>query len=691
MLNLSSNIKYIKGVGEKRAGLFGSLAIFDVDALIHFFPRKYEDWTKTKTVRELENGDVVSIKATMITPVKEHMIRRGMTLYKCRFSDGESIINVTIFNNKYQAQALRVYEDYVLFGKIEKNLTSASMSSPKIERLDTGVRVHPVYPATGKLTSNAIAKVVKTALESLEEIPETLDKSVRDKYNLISLDRAIRQIHFPDSEEDMQQARHRLIFEELLTLQIGLLKLKGRNKTKTNLRMTADFTEEFKSLLPFEMTNAQKRAIKDCLVDMAGDYPMNRLLQGDVGSGKTAVAAGLCFTVIRNGYQCALMAPTEILAVQHYEGLSKMLLSTGINVRLLTGSTKAKEKREIKAALIEGEIDLLIGTHAIIQNDVEFKSIGLVITDEQHRFGVKQRAALAEKGEGIHTLVMSATPIPRTLGLILYGDLDISMLDELPPGRQEIRTDVVDSRYHQRLYKFIKDAADRGEQAYIICPAIEESEESIALKSAEQYAQELSESAFRGYNIGLLHGKMKPKEKDNVMKAFSSGDVQILVATTVVEVGVDVPNATIMVIENAERFGLSQLHQLRGRIGRGSKKSFCVLVSDSKSESSRNRLEVMKKNSNGFKIADEDLKARGPGDFFGERQHGCLLLKLQICFRIWKLCTLLKNVQVKFLQRIAILICKRISRCVIISIKCSARLVYRGDNVCNYEDFIKYK
>lgn len=628
MLNLSSNIKYIKGVGEKRAGLFGSLAIFDVDALIHFFPRKYEDWTKTKTVRELENGDVASIKATMITPVKEHMIRRGMTLYKCRFSDGESIINVTIFNNKYQAQALRVYEDYVLFGKIEKNLTSASMSSPKIERLDTGVRVHPVYPATGKLTSNAIAKVVKTALESLEEIPETLDKSVRDKYNLISLDRAIRQIHFPDSEEDMQQARYRLIFEELLTLQLGLLKLKGRNKTKTNLRMTADFTEEFKSLLPFEMTNAQKRAIKDCLVDMAGDYPMNRLLQGDVGSGKTAVAAGLCFTVIRNGYQCALMAPTEILAVQHYEGLSKMLLSTGINVRLLTGSTKAKEKREIKAALIEGEIDLLIGTHAIIQNDVEFKSIGLVITDEQHRFGVKQRAALAEKGEGIHTLVMSATPIPRTLGLILYGDLDISMLDELPPGRQEIRTDVVDSRYHQRLYKFIKDAADRGEQAYIICPAIEESEESIALKSAEQYAQELSESAFRGYNIGLLHGKMKPKEKDNVMKSFSSGDVQILVATTVVEVGVDVPNATIMVIENAERFGLSQLHQLRGRIGRGSKKSFCVLVSDSKSESSRNRLEVMKKNSNGFKIADEDLKARGPGDFFGERQHGLPALKI---------------------------------------------------------------
>lgn len=628
MLNLNSNIKYIKGVGEKRAGLFGSLAIFDVDALIHFFPRKYEDWTNTKTVSELQNGDCASIRATMITPVKEHMIRKGMTLYKCRFSDGESIINVTIFNNKYQAQALRVYEDYVLFGKVEKNLTSASMSSPKIEKLDTGVRVHPIYPATGKLTSNAIAKVVKTALESLEEIPETLDKSVRDKYKLISLDRAIRQIHFPDSDEDMQKARYRLIFEELLTLQLGLLKLKGRNKAETNLKITADFTEEFKSLLPFEMTGAQKRAIKDCLSDMAGDYPMSRLLQGDVGSGKTAVAAGLCFTVIRNGYQCALMAPTEILAVQHYEGLSKMLSPAGINVRLLTGSTRAKEKREIKASLMEGEIDLLIGTHAIIQNDVEFKSLGLVITDEQHRFGVKQRAALTDKGEGIHTLVMSATPIPRTLGLILYGDLDISILDELPPGRQEIRTDVVDSRYHQRLYKFIRDAADSGEQAYIVCPAIEENEDSTDLKSAEQYAEELSEGAFRGYNLGLLHGKMKPKEKENVMKAFSSGDVQILVATTVVEVGVDVPNATIMVIENAERFGLSQLHQLRGRIGRGSKKSFCVLVSDSKSENSRNRLAVMKNNSNGFKIADEDLKARGPGDFFGERQHGLPALKI---------------------------------------------------------------
>lgn len=628
MLNTESNIKFIKGVGEKRAEMFYNLGIFDVDALIHFFPRKYEDWTNTKSVSQVNSGDNITIKATMITPVKEHMIRRGMTLYKCRFSDGESVINVTIFNNKYLAQSLRVYEDYVLFGKIEKTFTASSMSSPKIEKPDTGICIHPIYSASGKLTSNAIAKVIKTALDSLDEIPETLSDDIRKKYDLITLDEAIRLIHFPNCEMDTYNARKRLIFEELLTLQLGLLKLKSNKKSETTLRITEDYTDEFTALLPYRLTNAQKRAIAECVKDMQNKYPMSRLLQGDVGSGKTAVGAGIIYTVIKNGYQTALMAPTEILAIQHFEGLSKMLGSTGITIRLLTGSTKAKEKREIKADLYDGKIDLLIGTHAIIQNDVEFKNLGLVITDEQHRFGVKQRANLANKGHGIHTLVMSATPIPRTLGLILYGDLDISILDELPPGRQEIRTDVVDSRYNSRLYKFIRDAVDRGEQCYIICPMVEESDEAPCLKSAEQFAEELSQSAFEGYNLGLLHGKMKPKDKEKVMKAFSDGDVQILVATTVVEVGVDVPNATIMVIENAERFGLSQLHQLRGRIGRGNKKSFCVLVSDSKSENARSRLMIMKKYSDGFRIADEDLKARGPGDFFGERQHGLPTLKI---------------------------------------------------------------
>lgn len=629
MLSLESNIKFIKGVGEKRAQLFNKLGIFDVDALVNFYPRKYEDWTKTKSVKDISSGETVSIRATMITPVKEHMVRRGMTLYKCRFTDGENIINVTIFNNKYLANSLRVFEDYVLFGKIEKTLTTASMSSPKIEKIDTGVRIHPIYSATGQLSSAAIAKIVKTALDSLPEIKETLNEDIIKNYNLISLDKAIRAIHFPADENEALAARKRLIFEELLTLQLGLFKLKGNKKKETSLSLKNDFTKEFLDLLPFTLTNAQNRAIKECITDMMKNHPMNRLLQGDVGSGKTAVAAGIIYTVIKNGYQTALMAPTEILASQHYESLSKMLTPVGIKVELLTGSTKLKEKREIKASLINGEIDLLIGTHAIIQNDVEFENLALVITDEQHRFGVKQRAALASKGKELHTLVMSATPIPRTLGLIIYGDLDISILDELPPGRQKIRTDVVDSRYHQRLYKFIKDAVARNEQCYIICPMVEENEEDfINVKSASQYAEELSEGAFNGYNIGLLHGKMKPKEKENVMKAFYDGDVQILVATTVVEVGVDVPSATIMVVENAERFGLSQLHQLRGRIGRGNKKSYCVLVSDSKSEISRNRLMIMKKYSDGFKIADEDLKARGPGDFFGERQHGLPQLKI---------------------------------------------------------------
>lgn len=628
MLNLQSNIKFIKGVGEKRAEMFYSLGIFDVDSLIHFYPRKYEDWTKTKTVAQTQNGESITIRATMITPVKEHRIRRGMTLYKCRFSDGESVINVTIFNNKYLAQTLRIYEDYVLYGKMEKTLTSASMSSPKIEKLDTGIRIHPIYSASGKLTSNAIAKVMKTALENLDTIPETLSRDIREKYNLISLDDALRKIHFPESERDTYSARKRLIFEELLTLQLGLLKLKGNKKKETPLKIKEDYTDEFTALLPYRLTNAQQRAIAQCIKDMQGKYPMNRLLQGDVGSGKTAVGTGIIYTVIRNGYQAALMAPTEILAAQHFESISKTLDGTGIRIALLTGSVRAKEKRAIKSDLMDGKIDLLIGTHAIIQNDVEFHNLGLVITDEQHRFGVKQRASLTNKGLGIHTLVMSATPIPRTLGLILYGDLDISVLDELPPGRQEIRTDVVDSRYHERIYKFIRDAADRGEQAYIICPLVDESEAGTNIKSAQQLALELSETAFKGYTLGLLHGKMKASEKDKVMKAFSDGDIQILVATTVVEVGVDVPGATIMVIENAERFGLSQLHQLRGRIGRGSKKSYCILVSDNSSETTRNRLMTMKKYSDGFKIADEDLKARGPGDFFGERQHGLPKLKI---------------------------------------------------------------
>ena len=626
MINLNSDIKYIKGVGEKRAELFNKLGIYDVGQLIHFYPRKYEDWSDLKPVSECADGDTVCVKAMLMTVVKEHMIRKGMTVFKCDFSDGETTIHVTLFNNKYLAKSLRQYNDYILYGKIEKNLTSAKMSSPNIEEAEKCAAIRPIYHATEKLNSKAIGKVIKTALESLPPLGETLDAAFRLKYALVPRDFAIRQIHSPDSFESLEKARYRLIFEELLILQLGLLKLKGQKKTETSVTIRKDYTQEFYKLLPFTPTNAQKRAIADCIKDMQGEYAMNRLIQGDVGSGKTAVGAGAIYSAVKNGFQCALMAPTEILAVQHTETLSKLLAPAGFAIDLLTGSTPAKEKREIKRRLIEGETDLVIGTHALIQNDVEFKNLGLVITDEQHRFGVDQRASLAMKGTTPHTLVMSATPIPRTLALMIYGDLDISVLDELPAGRQKIRTDVVNSTYHKRIYEFVKKAIARGEQAYIVCPLVEEGESDLL--PATQYAEKLSETAFKGYNLGLLHGKMKAKDKDKVMSAFADGDIKILISTTVIEVGVDVPNATVMVIENAERFGLSQLHQLRGRVGRGAAQSYCILVSDSKGDTAQNRLAIMKNYSDGFKIADEDLRQRGPGDFFGNRQHGLPEMKI---------------------------------------------------------------
>lgn len=614
------NIQYIKGVGEKRARLFNKLGIYCIDDLIHYYPRKYEDWSNRTTVKNAPSDQPVFIKATMITPVKESLIRKGLTLYKCNFSDGESVIHVTIFNNKYLAKSLRTFDEYVLYGKVERNFTRANMNSPQIERLENANGIHPIYPATEKLNSKAIAKAEKSALEKVGTIEETLTDSIIKKYNLCSLDWAIKQIHFPDSIQNVKTARHRLIFEELLTLQLGFLKLKDKKASKNKIVIKDDHTKEFYSLLPFKPTGAQVKAISDCINDMASNTTMNRLIQGDVGSGKTAVAAAVMFNVIKNGFQSAMMAPTEILAAQHYASLSKLLIPAGVKIALLTGSTKASEKKAIKTDLMDGKIDLIIGTHALIQNDVEFRNLGLVVTDEQHRFGVEQRANLAMKGNNPHLMVMSATPIPRTLGLIIYGDLNISILNELPPGRQTIRTDLVNSSYHERIYKFIRNAVDNGQQAYIVCPLVDEGESDLI--PAKEYAEHLSNTSFKGYNLGLLHGKMKPKEKDAVMNAFSKGDVDILVSTTVVEVGVDVPNATIMLIENADRFGLSQLHQLRGRVGRGSQQSYCILVTDNKGESAQERLGVMKRTSDGFKIADYDLKARGPGDFFGKRQHG---------------------------------------------------------------------
>lgn len=621
-----TDIRYLKGVGEKRAGLLNKLGIFTIEQLFEYYPRDYRDFSQEMLVSDCESGENACIKATLISNVKEHMVRRGMTLYKCDFTDGKTVIHATLFNQKFLAKSLKIYEDYILFGKIEKRLSFAEMNSPQILPAKDNAGIHPVYRATEKLSSAAIEKLVRTALEQHGEFAETLPQEIRQKYDLIDLTAAMRNIHFPNSFELLAAARKRLIFEELLTLQLGLLKLKSKKRRESHIRIINDFTQEFLHLLPFSPTGAQLRAVKDCVADMQGKYPMNRLLQGDVGSGKTAVAAGVIYTAVKNGFQCALMAPTEILANQHYETLSNLLGSAGIKTELLTGSTPAAEKRRIKAALACGEAQFAIGTHALIQKDVDFKNLGLVITDEQHRFGVNQRASLAEKGSEVHTLVMSATPIPRTLALMIYGDLDISILDELPPGRQKIRTDVVDSRYHKRLYEFVKKQIAAGQQAYIVCPLVEAGESDLL--PAEEYAEQLANGAFKGINLGVLHGKMNSKSKERVMAGFVSGHIKILVATTVVEVGVDVPNASVMIIENAERFGLSQLHQLRGRVGRGKVQSYCVLVSDSESETARERLQIMKKYSDGFKIADEDLKQRGPGDFFGNRQHGLPELKI---------------------------------------------------------------
>ena len=620
------SIQFIKGVGDKRAQLFHKLGVYTLQDLIHYYPRKYIDWSKTLSVKDAESGEPAFIKATMITPVKEAKIRKGLTLYKCNFSDGEVVIHVTIFNNEYLAKSLRTFDDYILYGKVDKTFTEASMSSPQIERVENAQGIHPIYSTTNGLSSKIIEKVVSQGLKKAEQIPESLPEYIMQEYGLCSLDFAIRQIHFPTKEENIQIARRRLIFEELLTLQLGLMMLKGTRKVQNMQKIRTDYTDEFYSLLPFEPTNAQKRAVADCIGDLMGDRQMNRLVQGDVGSGKTAVAGAVMYCIIKNGYQAAMMAPTEILAAQHYESFCRLFKDVDVRVALLTGSTKATDKREIKRRLLDGEIDLVVGTHALIQNDVEFKRLGLVCTDEQHRFGVEQRSNLAMKGNNPHLLVMSATPIPRTMGLIIYGDLDISILDELPPGRQEIRTDLVTTDYHPRIYKFIKNAIDNGNQAYIVCPLVDDNESDLI--SAKEYAEELSTKVFDGYSLALLHGKMKPKEKERVMERFANGEVQILVSTTVVEVGVDVPNATIMLIENADRFGLSQLHQLRGRVGRGKDKSFCILVSDNKSEASIERLKIMKSTSDGFKIADYDLKSRGPGDFFGTRQHGLPKLKI---------------------------------------------------------------
>ncbi len=621
MVNFDTRIQFLKGVGEARAKSLAKQGIYSIGDLLRNYPRAYEDWNNTTLLRDAQVNESICVRAIVAQNPQIVKINGGRILVKTVISDGSDYINVTFFNNKYVKDQLVEDQEYLFFGKITLDkYNNKAMLSPRFEKSLEKQRIRPVYKATASMPSKTTERLVETALREIKgNVQEIIPEYIVKKYRLMSFEEALKAIHFPESEEQLALAKRRLIFEELLLLQMGLMCEKTEGGNRSSIPVKNDYTEGFYASLPFEPTYAQKRAISEAVEDMKNNKQMNRLLQGDVGSGKTAVAAALMYNAVKNGFQAALMAPTEVLANQHFKTLSNFF-GDDINICLLTGSVTASKKRDIRERLKDGDCDIVVGTHAIIQNDVEFNNLGLVITDEQHRFGVGQRASLSNKGNNPHTLVMSATPIPRTLAMMIYGDLDISVLDELPKGRQPVKTYHVPTSYHERIYNFIRKNIAAGQQALIVCPLVSESDSDLV--PATEYYDYLKSTYFADCTLGLLHGQMKPKEKDAVMARFYSGEIQLLISTVVIEVGVDVPNATVMAIENAERFGLSQLHQLRGRIGRGSKESTCILLSDAQNEEAVDRFETMCRTTDGFEIAKKDLEMRGPGDFFGSRQHG---------------------------------------------------------------------
>ena len=625
-------LEALAGIGPKKAQAFQKLGVATLRDLAGLYPRRYEDRTQFRTIAAAQPGEAVCIRATVTGEPRTQYVRSGLTLVKVRIADDTGALDVTYFNQPYRKNNLHAGETYIFYGKVEANGFRKTMTNPVCEQAARCGSVtncfYPVYPLTTGVTQNDIRKAMTPALHAcIGQLQDVIPADIARTYHLAQQDYALQNIHQPADAQALDTARKRLVFEELFVLSTAMARIRSQRRAEGGIRMKAADLETFYRTLPFSPTGAQRRAVAAAVQDMISGVPMSRLVQGDVGSGKTLVAAACIWFAHENDCQSAFMAPTEILTEQHEHTLRTLLEPFGIRVGRLTGAMTARQKREVKQALAGGQLDVVVGTHALISTGVEFHALGLVVADEQHRFGVDQRAALSAKGDDPHLLVMSATPIPRTLALIAYGDLDVSVIAELPPGRRPVETFLVSEALRERLNGFIRKQCAGGHQVYVVCPAVEDGEEN-AMKSAEGWAQTLRDETFPELRVGLVHGRMKSAEKDAALSAFRAGDYDILVATTVVEVGVDVPNATLMVIENAERFGLSQLHQLRGRVGRGSAQSYCVLVSGTKNEETKKRLQALCKTTDGFKIAEQDLALRGPGDFFGSRQHGLPLLKV---------------------------------------------------------------